>query len=54
MNWKLVRFLGFTVAAPTLAYWLIYRNLSPENDAQIMTAVFLAVAGLVAFCMREY
>jgi hypothetical protein len=46
--------MGFTVAAPTLIYWLIFRNLSPVNDAQTMTAVALAVGGLVAFCMREY
>lgn len=54
MNWKLARFLGFTAAAPLAIYWLIFRNFEPTNDAQTMTAVFLAVAGLVAFCMREY
>lgn len=54
MNWKLARLLAFTVAGPCALYWLLFRNLSPVNDAQTLTAVLLAVGGLVAFCMREY
>lgn len=51
---KALKFFAFTVAGPCVAYWLLFRNLDPVNDAQTMTAVFLAVAGLVAFCMLEY
>lgn len=51
---KALKFFAFMVAGPCVAYWLLFRNLNPESDAQTMTAVALALGGLVAFCMREY
>jgi hypothetical protein len=51
---EFVEFLGLTIAAPTVVYWLFRHHLSVDWDGgEGLLACFLGFLGLMAFGVRR-
>lgn len=52
MTWKKLQFVAYVILGPAAIYFAMFGHFECANDCQAMTAVFLAVGGLVTYRMQ--